>query len=58
MLLANTRIPFRHCGSVAESVEFLSKHLAAPGAPLDPRSCIGAVEELRRQMGRRRASPA
>ncbi|WP_157907241.1 hypothetical protein [Sorangium cellulosum] len=53
MMLANTRIPFRPCGRVADSVEFLSKHLTAPGAPLDPRICLGAVEELRHEMGRR-----
>ncbi len=50
MMLANTRIPFRPCGSVADSAEFLSKHLTVPGAPFDPITCIRAVEELRRLM--------
>lgn len=58
MLMANTRIPFRPCSSVADSVEFLSKHLTAPGAPLNPRICIDAVEELRRQLDRQRAGGA
>lgn len=58
VLLANTRIPHRTCSSVAASVDFLSKHLTAFGAPLDQEICIGAVEELRRHLGRRRAGSA
>ncbi|MGK4001383.1 hypothetical protein WMF31_02075 [Sorangium sp. So ce1036] len=58
MMLANSRAAFRPCGNVADSANFVSRHLAASGAPINPGICIDAVEVLRRQMGQRRAQSA
>ncbi|MGK4001382.1 hypothetical protein WMF31_02070 [Sorangium sp. So ce1036] len=58
MLLAKPRIPIRPCGSVADAVAFLSRYVTVSGAPLEPRLCIDAVEELRRRMGRQGAPSA
>ncbi|AGP34683.1 hypothetical protein [Sorangium cellulosum] len=58
MMLAKTPVPFRLSGSVVDSAAFLSTHVAAGAAPLEPAAVVGAVQELRHRMRTRVAKSA
>jgi hypothetical protein len=56
MLLTGRKTPFKVCNSLPEAALFMTQHLSVYGEPITPGVCKQAVDHLRFQIKKQRAS--